>query len=178
MNEKNTLKSLLGIAQEEIAIILGITRSHCAMYETKKRSLPLHAKMELVKILQYTEKKEFKNKAIQHFINEEVLRMQKVFEKEIQLNAYKIHVLEKKIKKAERLRNESLAALRLSEYLDSQTDNERTVGMSPIIKSQAMEVFKRNNELFCKYTLRKETLKQQSVLLEMQLTSKDVFSFL
>jgi hypothetical protein len=86
--------------------------------------------------------------------------------------------LEKKIKKAERLRNESLAALRLSEYLDSQTDNERTVGMSPIIRSQAMEVFKRNNELLCKYTLRKETLKQQSVLLEMQLTSKDVFSFL
>lgn len=173
MNQKNTLKSLLGIAQEEIAIVLGITRSHCAMYDTGKRSLPLHAKMELVKILQYVEKNEFKDKEIQNFINEGVLQMQKAFENEIQLNAYKIHVLEKKIKKVERLCNESLAALRLSEYLDTQTDNERTVGMSQIIKTEAMKVFKRNNELLRKYTVSKETLKQQNKLLETRLTSED-----
>lgn len=173
MKEKNTLKSLLGIAQEEIAIVLGITRSHCAMYETGKRSLPLHAKLELVKILRYTEKREFKDKEIQSFISQEVLRMQKAFEKEIQLNAYKIHVLEKKITKVERLRNESLAALRLSEYLDTQTDNERTVGMSQIIKTEAMEVFKRNNELLRKYAVSRETLKQQNKLLETRLTSEN-----
>ncbi|HKX86528.1 MAG TPA: hypothetical protein VJL37_07640 [Flavobacterium sp.] len=178
MNEKNTLKSLLGIAQEEIAIVLGISRSHCAMYGTRKRSLPLHAKLELVKILQYVEKNEFKDKEIQRFINQEELRMQKVFEKEIQLNVYKIHVLEKKIKKAERLRNESLAALRLSEYLDAQTDNERTVGMSQIIKSEAMVVFKRNNELLGKYTVTKDTLKRQNELLESRLSSEKGFCIL
>ena len=178
MKEKNTLRSLLGIAQEEIAIVLGISRSHCAMYGTKKRSLLLHAKLELVKILRYTEKREFKDKEIQSFISQEVLRMQKAFEKEMQLNVYKIHVLEKKIKKVERLCNESLAALRLSEYLDTQTDNERTVGMSQIIKTEAMEVFKRNTELLRKYTVSQETLKLQNKLLETRLTSENGFCLL
>ena len=61
--EKNTLKSVIGIAQKEIAVILGITRSHCAMCAAGKRSLPLQAKQELTRIQQYiNEKKVYRSR--------------------------------------------------------------------------------------------------------------------
>lgn len=178
MKKKNTLKSVIGIAQEEIAIVLGITRSHCAMYATGKRSLPLQAKQELTKILQYVNEKRFTDKELQSFMKNEEQCMQEIFEKQIQLNEYKMLVLDKKIKKAERLRNESLVALRLAEYLDAQTDNKRTAGMSRVIKKQAMETIQRKNQLLGKYTISKKTLQQQSVLLEMELKNKAGISFL
>lgn len=177
MKEKNTLKSLLGIEQEDIAIVLGISRSHLAMYGIGKRSLPLHAKEEFIKILQFFKNKQLENKEMENFMRGEELYMRTIFEKEIQLNEYKIHVLGKKIKKTERLRNENLMALRLADYLDVQTDNARTAGMGKTIRSIAMEAFKRNNALLLKYVVRKETLEQQSKIIAMEL-NKDSFSFL
>jgi transcriptional regulator with XRE-family HTH domain len=177
MKEKNNLKSVLGISQEDMAIVLGITRSHCAMIEARKRDLPLNGLQELANILQYTKGEHFNDTEIQSLIKEEELRIQKIFEQEMELNKYKIHVLSKKIEKAERLRNESLAALRLAEYLDTQTDNPRTVGMSEVIKPAAMQTLKRNNELLRKHTISKETLIQQSKIFEKELKDEAGFSF-
>lgn len=123
-------------------------------------------------------KKRFTDQELQSFMKNEEQCMREIFEKEIQWNEYKIHVLGKKIKKAERLRNESLVALRLSEYLATQTDNKRIAGMSQVIKTEAMEVIQRKNQLLGKYTLSKETLQHQNILLEMELKNKSGISFL
>lgn len=177
MKEKNTLKNLLGIEQEDIAIVLGVSRSHLAMYGTGRRNLPLHAKEEFTKILLFCSKKQFEDKENISFLKEEELYMRRIFEKEIQMNEYKIHVLGKKIEKTERLRNESLTALRLADYLDTQADNARTAGMSGTIRSSAIRAFKRNNTSLLKYVVRKETLEQQNKIIAMEL-NKDRFSFL
>lgn len=40
MGTNKNFKSILGIQQEEIALLLGISRSHWSLYELGKRTLP------------------------------------------------------------------------------------------------------------------------------------------
>lgn len=56
--EKIKIRELLGIKQEEIALLLEITRSQWAMYETGKRDLPTAAKLKLADILAFVQKKD------------------------------------------------------------------------------------------------------------------------
>lgn len=175
MKEKSTLKSLLGIEQEEIAIILGITRSQFSMYASGKRKLPLHAKEELTKILLYLKENDLKNKETQNLIKGEEEKIQKQLEKQIQLNQYKVLVLNKKIKKVEKLRNESLAALQLAEYLETREYNEMIEGISSRIRFKAIEMLTKTNEQLRKHILSKETLKQQNKILEKGIMSERHF---
>lgn len=53
MKHKKSLKETLGIPQEELAALLGVTRSQLSMYESGKRELPLTAIIELTGMLTY-----------------------------------------------------------------------------------------------------------------------------
>jgi transcriptional regulator with XRE-family HTH domain len=175
MKEKSTLKSLLGIEQEEIAIILGISRSQFSMYASGKRKLPLQAKEELTRILLYLKENDLKNRETRHFIKREEDKIQKQLEKQIQLNQYKALVLDKKIKIIEKLHNESLVALRLAEYLETREPDEMVGGMSTHIRFKAMEMLSKTNEQLRKHILSKETLEQQNKILEKDIMNERHF---
>jgi transcriptional regulator with XRE-family HTH domain len=51
MKRFETVASLLGLTQNEVAIMLGIHRSQWSMYESGRRSLPLHAQERLAMLL-------------------------------------------------------------------------------------------------------------------------------
>ena len=174
MEKKDTLKSLLGIGQEQIAVLLGITRSQWAMYEIGKRNLPLHAALELTKILHYMQRNDFKSIETLHFVKEEEEKIPELLKKEVQLNRYKVMALDKKIETAQKLRDQSLTALRLAEYLDNHANNERAAIMNTPIRSRAMDMLKKNNEIIRKHTLDKETLTLRNAAIAKILKAPDM----
>lgn len=56
--EKIKIRELLGMKQEEIALLLEVTRSQWAMYELGKRDLPTAAKLKLAEMLAFVQKKD------------------------------------------------------------------------------------------------------------------------
>jgi transcriptional regulator with XRE-family HTH domain len=64
--EKIKIRELLGMKQEEIALLLEITRSQWAMYETGKRDLPTAAKLKLAEMLAFAKKRQLLEKRITH----------------------------------------------------------------------------------------------------------------
>lgn len=172
MKAKENFKSLFGIPQEDIAVLLGVTRTQWSMYELGKRSLPVHAMLELGNMMAYIQQQKFQSKELQSVLREEEEESLKVIQKEMDANKYKTLVLDKKIEEAERLRNENFAALRLAAYLEAQTPDGLTHGMGEVIKTKALAMFRKYNGQLEKLKLRSATLKQQNIILEQVLESK------
>jgi transcriptional regulator with XRE-family HTH domain len=51
MKNPNALRSLLHLNQEEISLLLGVSRGHWSMFEINKRSLPPQASQTLFELL-------------------------------------------------------------------------------------------------------------------------------
>jgi transcriptional regulator with XRE-family HTH domain len=51
MKTKNVIREKLGITQEDLAVLLGISRSYLALFELGKRSLPVEAKQKLAALI-------------------------------------------------------------------------------------------------------------------------------
>ena len=47
MKNKNNIRALTGMSQENLALLLQVSRSQIAMFETGKRNLPLQAMEKL-----------------------------------------------------------------------------------------------------------------------------------
>jgi len=55
MKKDHAISTYLGITQHELAMLLGVSRSQCAMFEIGKRDLPLTAKQLLAEMLAYVQ---------------------------------------------------------------------------------------------------------------------------
>ena len=55
MQATNSLKSNLGLTQEEMALYLGVTRSQWSMYCIGRRSLPIEAIQKLTDLLTFSQ---------------------------------------------------------------------------------------------------------------------------
>lgn len=53
MKKGETISTLLGVSQIEMALLLKITRSQWSMYESGKRDLPQDVKQQLAEIITY-----------------------------------------------------------------------------------------------------------------------------
>ena len=56
MENKKSIRTLLGMSQENLALLLQVSRSQIAMYEVGKRGLPLHAIEKLTTLLTVLQK--------------------------------------------------------------------------------------------------------------------------
>jgi len=96
MKKDNSLRSLLGISQKDLAVILGVTRSQVAMFETGKRDLPLKAKQTLTELIAYL--KEKKEPTSREPDGKMQVLMIKEIEKMLKENERKQILLERKLK--------------------------------------------------------------------------------
>ena len=64
MKKEDTICPLLGIRQEDMAMLLGITRAQWSMYESGKRDLPTNASILFSEMLAHVLAPETENKSI------------------------------------------------------------------------------------------------------------------
>lgn len=172
MKEKETFKNILGLSQEEMAIVLGISRGQWSMYECGKRELPLAAALEFTRMLEYIRDNSSRKILEKEFMKEEKIRVQNLLNKEIKKNEHKIYRLNEKIRQAELFYNNGLAALGVVEYLATQPENERTIGIGHVLKSKALMTIRKNKDLLRKHTLDKEAFLSRNEALGKMLEDK------
>ncbi|MCL9805536.1 helix-turn-helix domain-containing protein [Flavobacterium amniphilum] len=170
MEDKDTFKKLLGVTQEEIATILGITRSQWSMHEIGKRGLPLSAALEYTKMLQYVQENSLREIDLKYYSKEEdEKQILDQFNREIKKNEFKIHKLNKKIEETQLCNDDGLAALRIAEYLDTQPENERIATVKKLIRCKAMANLQKNKELLHKYNLNKQILQSRNEVFKKEM---------
>jgi transcriptional regulator with XRE-family HTH domain len=117
MKESHPIRTLLGLTQEQIAMMLGISRAHWAMYELGKRDLPLQPKERLAEMLQFLKTLEGTEKQLRAKENkaelEQAARM-------LLENEYQRLTLEKKLAAAEEKRSAQIRLSLLTDYLKTR----------------------------------------------------------
>lgn len=167
MKNDTTIKSQLGLSQEEMAMLLGITRSQWALFNTGKRDIPLNAKQQLATIFTNLQKKKSFAPLSAKYSQTEKKKTQQWLDQEYKTVKHKQLYLLRKIKTVENIRKECFAALEVVHQLEGQKDNERLVNLAQIIKKRVLKTLEKNslqhlNEL----ELKKETLEMSKLKIE------------
>lgn len=174
MSRASEIKNILGLSQDEMALLLGITPSQWSMFKSDKRDIPLAAKEQLASLLQKIQKKEAFSEEGQNVRKTEIQKTKEKLEQDILKVQIKVQRLEKQIGVMENLRTESLAALEVSAVLASQKTNQRTTALAENVRLRALNNLKKHSlyhltELQLKkegFELLRSKIKQQIKLLE------------
>ena len=172
MKETNSISTLLGIKQEDMAMLLRISRSQWSLYELGKRDLPLAAKQLLAEMLQFVQSPvTAKGKAISHVAQQEAKKKQEL-EGLLKENEYQMLTATKKLETIEQKYVGNLNALQLVDHLAAQPHhkaafNERIL---QIIASKATKTLTKNSlATLTKHKHQVELLQLEKMLLESSL---------
>jgi len=172
MKKTQTIKAILGLTQEEIAILLGLSRSQWSMFELGKRDLPVQAMQELASMLAHQQTNKAIPKILQLLQKKEKKQTHQQLEKELQEVVYLKMLLEQKIKVTEKIRSESLAALATVAYLKTKEDSLLKMEALVAIEKRALRQLKKYSEpILTHLQHRQHTLQQQEAWLSQKIKS-------
>lgn len=120
MNTKKekAIREYFGLTQEDMAMLLGVTRSQYSLFELGKRNLPRVVKLELVSMLSYVKEVNPNTIIIEKNDIAQLQEKQKMWKEELIINQHKQKILEEKIQRMEKKYNSSKATLVLADYLE------------------------------------------------------------
>ncbi len=144
MKQTTTIKSQLGFSQEEMALLLGVSRTQWSMYEIGKRDLPLTAKEQLASILLHQQNVKETSKEKQKISVIEKQKTQEWLKQELLNIEYKKEVVVRKLLAIENKRAESFAALEVVSFLETQEQKEPIVSLIKSIKIRATNTLNKN----------------------------------
>lgn len=161
MKDTTPLKNLLGLTQEEMALLLGIHASVWSMFKSGKRALPAEAAAPFAALLKGVQQKKERSKETLQLIQAEQEHAKEKRHIEYLRVQAELGQVEKEIQVLETKRTESFAALETASYLEAQQHPNASNDFIRTIRSRALTTLKKQN-------LHKlETLQQQKENLEM-----------
>lgn len=161
METKDSIRKVLGVTQEEVAMLLRITKSQLGMYETGQRDLPIKAKLKLVAMWQYVHNKQ----EIQlpppdiKVIHAKIIKI----EQQLVINEHKQLLLERKINRYKSRYEKSLSTLKLVEFIETQLpeDEKPSKELVSLIYQKALSGIEKNGlSVQKKCTIEKNRLQQ------------------
>lgn len=175
MKKDTHLKSLLGLSQNEAAMLLEITRMQWAQFTTGRRDIPLTAKEKLADVLTTLQKNKSINEYTKRIIETEKKNAHDWLLKEFKTIEYKELYLDRKIKTVEQIRKEALTALNVVTYLEVKHDNSHLQSLAKSIKSRATKTLNKNSlQHLQELQLKKESLEMLKSKIEQKLIFKSV----
>ncbi|MFM9989226.1 helix-turn-helix domain-containing protein [Flavobacterium sp.] len=158
MKDTTTIKNLIGLSQEEMAMLLGITESQWSMYKSGKRDIPLAAKQQLAALLSNTQQAKSVSPESIKMAEKEKKSEKEWLKREYKAIDHKQQYLERKIIAIENIRVECFAALEVVHYLESQSENEFTISLANSIKTRATNTLdKHSSSRLLEMKLKKES---------------------
>lgn len=125
-------------SQEEIAMLLGITRSQWAMFEIGQRDIPGSAKVKLANLLRISKEMTTVTKAVLAHRKEQETKKQAIIEKYIKDSQFKQMQLERTLERMNRKYKEAENTLHLIAYMKEQsgfTESDHMVLESVVAKA-------------------------------------------
>lgn len=171
MKKTNPIRNLLGVSQEDMALILQVSRSQWAMYELGKRDLPTKAKLVLAEVLHYVKTPEMFAKSLPQ-VDEQHIRKQQQLERLLKENEYQQVLTAKKINFVERKYATKVRTLQVVDFLAVHPNN-KSESLTNLLKtiankaSKALEVD--GLATLIKYQIKQEVLELEKLLLESKL---------
>jgi transcriptional regulator with XRE-family HTH domain len=167
MQKGKTVSKLLGLKQEELAMLLNISKGQLAMFETGKRDLPIAAMQQLAPMLQFVQEESLKSGSA------EVLKFQteqkkKVLAQLLKDNQYKQKLLEKKLEIVVNKYQANSTAMQLMRFLeiDASKKGDSPNGLVKLIEARAASELKKNSwEVVTKLQMQKEVLLAEEKML-------------
>jgi transcriptional regulator with XRE-family HTH domain len=169
MKKGESICKQLGIKQEELAMLLKISKGQLAMFEIGKRDIPLTAKKQLTEILMGLQAN--KSKLVNHhpILEEEKKKSHDWLMKEFNDLKFKEFQLERKIEKTQAVREDALKALEVVKYLESGDGFEDRFGMANFILIRIKNTLNKHSlQHLEEMELKKESFK----MLKLQLQKK------
>jgi transcriptional regulator with XRE-family HTH domain len=168
MEKDKKIRELLGLKQEDMALLLRVTRSQWAMYEIGKRDLPIVAQLKLGEMLAFIQQP--KNAAVDSFLDlkSEEAKTRKVFENLKLINKHRQILTEHKLKAIEKKYEAGITALRFIHFLETQDQQivpEQEMVLT-VLKVKAEAAIRKNGlTLQAKYQFKLKSLLQEEELL-------------
>lgn len=168
MRKRENIRDAFGISQEELAIVLKITRSQLAMFETGKRELPSTAIIQLAEMLRYLQENASKSADTTSLLKAQAIQKEKALEEMRKENHFKQLALERKLKVLEKKHKASLSAFQLMKYLEKQ-DSKNGKLESPLLKTierkALTELNKNDLAMITKCKIEKEVLEAEEKII-------------
>lgn len=168
MKKQQTIRELLGVTQQQMAMILKIHSSQWSMYESGKRDLPPAATIRLAEMLAYMHSAEAKGFNNVPQLAKQQNNTNQELEKVVKENQYQLLVVTKKIAAMQKKHDAATKALQLLHFLSSGLENKTDA--PDILKSIEARATKSldNNGLLQLHLLRTKeiSLQQQQELLK------------
>ena len=168
MKKRENIRDAFGISQEDLAIVLKVSRSQLAMFETGKRQLPSTALLQLAEILRYLQEDASKSADTTSLLKAQAIQKEKALEHLVKENHYKQFALEKKLNVLEKKYNASLSAFQLMKYLEKQDVKKEEFEklMAKIIERKALADLEKNVlAMLTKYKIEKEVLQAEEKII-------------
>lgn len=163
MKKQLTIREQLGLKQEELALLLQVTRSQLSLYEIGKRKLPAHAIAKLATLLSFaqskseTEELEAKNEPTERGLLKRLLIK----------NQHQQLLVEKKLQALQKKENAAKASNKIVNHLIEQAKTKKEM---KLIESLALKKKYENNvESIVLLQIKKEVLAFEEKIIKKRL---------
>lgn len=169
MPKGKTISTQLGLKQEELAMLLNISKGRIAMFETGKRGLPTSALELLLPMLQFLQDESLKSGSATLLKSQEEQK-KKILGRLLKESQYKIKLLDRKLEIAEKKYQANSTAMQLMRFLESEISKkgDSQNGLLKLIESRATIDLKKNSwEVVAKLQIQKKVLlREEKILLK------------
>ncbi len=170
MKKETTLTKLLGITQQEAAMLLGVSTSQWSMYSSGKRDLPAPAMALLAEMLAYVKSAEASPKNKQ--ATDEPGATQEYLEQRLRENEYRQQQLVRKMETTQRKQLAQSRKLLLSEFLEIRNAEKQVVTGHEVFKMKATQTAQTNvSDLLAAQQHQKELFELERKMLASKLTT-------
>lgn len=145
MKEKANIKKLLGLSQDEMATLTGVTRSLWTMYEINQRDIPTASVKIVTDLILHSQQTTAVCKIQERVLAVEKKQEQDWLQKEFVSQCYKAELLKRKLATIELIRNDCFCALKSLEYIEQYPDNIAFKVAAINIRERVEETLKRNS---------------------------------
>lgn len=169
MNRNSSFRSMLGLTQEDAAIILKVSRSQLSLYELDQKNIPVRAMKMLREGCQYAETAEKKVKEKMPFFKEQEESMKVFLKNEIRENEFEQIKIRRQIERITEKYTSVVMALQALEFWKQQEEDISSYEMQALIVIEErirVKLYKCGWHIQEQYRMKLETLEYYRKMLE------------
>lgn len=177
MRDKDNTRAMFGLTQQEIAMLLQVSRSQWSLYKMGIRSLPLDAGLRLAAMEIYMNSPESKTSLKEGVTAQEDGKTKKQLEKQLKENDYQLQTLSRKINEVEQKFEKYKKAVCLMAFLNSTNEmkTEEASKISSSIESRAITNFSKTKSELILLQMEQELLQLQKECIQNALRKTENF---
>ena len=169
MEKDKKIREYLGMKQEDMAMLLQVTRTQWSMYEIGERDLPLAAKNQLASMLAFIHQTETDSTENFPHLELQQAKIKKVYENQKLVNAHRQMIVARKLELVTKKYEDAMTGLKFIRFLELHEAPlyQKHHDLLTVLQHRAEAAVHRNAlHIQAKYQLKLQVLQQEEVLVK------------